>query len=1082
MATSTPTTPVYEPFEPMEVPYSHTLERPTCHQLKHIPMPEDGIDLLKRSHNMVNCTYLGHHPMNAPKSASEVATLTTRAQTKYSTHPSVLLCLPKLFGGHIMVVDESRTELLLVLPIQHIVFCAHPSSDTTVVALTVEKARLEPRLGPGPFKAPSAATSSSPSSQPGTAGAHSPAQSPVPPSSRSISPTQPSREAPAPQVEGGRAGANNSEDAAVDAKTNGVQGAVGDVANKVEETDVATKIEAQGQVNLDEAGSDEGEESDDGASNASGESTPSVPRSASSGVAVAAYCILFQFDTASTSNFALESVGVGFEALHAAAKIKQNHTDAPRHPLHFEASIAFGLGEQDKTSYIFCPFSKGVLKTREKHNRQIYLTLTQLTKHSAFEKICRIGIATPQLGFADLNGCEWLDIVSMEYPDDETCVVVAFWPASETVIDLPQVSGHSGSGAVDGTLAVTFIVEFTAIGLPRSLRTHFDVQLKILPENDRIWIQGKRQALSKQFELRLRSHAKRHGFVSYSQESFRELPTTAKASYLERLNAAMRQTLSDKSQGSAEDASAQKEEQIDGSGDAGAAVDGDDDSTSETPVMLVSGQGHVSSDVDDNVLAVWSSALSTWKTLSPARKLSLAIRGIPDSLRKDVWFRLSNAENPELEQQYPYLLKEQSECEGVIVWDLERTFPANPFFAEKGGEGQQLLYNLNLAYAVFDEEIGYVQGLSFISAVLLLHLPEEMAFLVFVRLMHGYGLRDLYKEGFENLSLRFDQLNQLLRDFVPEVATHFQEIGLETHMYASQWFLTLFATKFSLNFVYRVFDLFFAQGVVTLFQVALGLLRFCKKEIVAREFEDVLSFFRLELPRMLPTEADISAFFRNHVSKIKVTEKKLAKLEAQYFERKAQEAREQDPLQFLERENLKLKEAQQRLEVESNTLTQRLMTMQTQMSDQTHERDERIASLYLENERLRESLADYEPLKQEIDHVKSMYRAADAEVRQLHAEAAEREERHKAQLAFSQKEKGELQARLTKLEAIYDVDQHDSDRVQLQQTIHTLELELAKAKLEVVESNCRAQELEQQVLALKDETSRRRSGFSLFNR
>lgn len=41
-------------------------------------------------------------------------------------------------------------------------------------------------------------------------------------------------------------------------------------------------------------------------------------------------------------------------------------------------------------------------------------------------------------------------------------------------------------------------------------------------------------------------------------------------------------------------------------------------------------------------------------------------------------------------------------------------------------------------------------------------MPEEQAFCVLVRLMYGYGLRDLYKDGFENLYLRLYQLNSLM--------------------------------------------------------------------------------------------------------------------------------------------------------------------------------------------------------------------------------------------------------------------------------------------------------------------------------
>lgn len=43
-----------------------------------------------------------------------------------------------------------------------------------------------------------------------------------------------------------------------------------------------------------------------------------------------------------------------------------------------------------------------------------------------------------------------------------------------------------------------------------------------------------------------------------------------------------------------------------------------------------------------------------------------------------------------------------------------------------------------------------------------LQMPEEQAFCVLVKLMYDYGLRDLYKDRFDNLHMRFYQLNRLI--------------------------------------------------------------------------------------------------------------------------------------------------------------------------------------------------------------------------------------------------------------------------------------------------------------------------------
>ena len=46
---------------------------------------------------------------------------------------------------------------------------------------------------------------------------------------------------------------------------------------------------------------------------------------------------------------------------------------------------------------------------------------------------------------------------------------------------------------------------------------------------------------------------------------------------------------------------------------------------------------------------------------------------------------------------------------------------------------------------MYDSEIGYCQGQSFLIAALLLQMPEEQAFGVLVKVMHNLGLRDMFR-------------------------------------------------------------------------------------------------------------------------------------------------------------------------------------------------------------------------------------------------------------------------------------------------------------------------------------------------
>lgn len=162
---------------------------------------------------------------------------------------------------------------------------------------------------------------------------------------------------------------------------------------------------------------------------------------------------------------------------------------------------------------------------------------------------------------------------------------------------------------------------------------------------------------------------------------------------------------------------------------------------------------------------------------------------------------------------------------------------------------QESLLRICKAYSNYDPEVGYCQGLSFLVAALLLQMPEEQAFCVFVRIMYDYGLRVLYLNGMIETRCKFYQLSQLIDDHMPDLYIHFADLNIETQMFAAQWFLTLFTTKFPLNVVFRIIDLFLLEKMDVLFKISLALLKMSKPTLLALDFDGILKYFRVSLPK-----------------------------------------------------------------------------------------------------------------------------------------------------------------------------------------------------------------------------------------
>lgn len=138
---------------------------------------------------------------------------------------------------------------------------------------------------------------------------------------------------------------------------------------------------------------------------------------------------------------------------------------------------------------------------------------------------------------------------------------------------------------------------------------------------------------------------------------------------------------------------------------------------------------------------------------------------------------------------------------------------------------QDGLFGVCKAYALFDEPVGYAQGMNFLIMPLLFNMPEEEAFCLLVKLMNQYKLRDLFVEEMPGLHMHLYLFERLLEDFEPAVYCHLRRRGITPHLYATQWFLTLFAYRFPLQLVLRIYDLIFSEGLSAILKFGLVLMQ-----------------------------------------------------------------------------------------------------------------------------------------------------------------------------------------------------------------------------------------------------------------
>ncbi|XP_032884841.1 ecotropic viral integration site 5 protein homolog isoform X8 [Amblyraja radiata] len=472
------------------------------------------------------------------------------------------------------------------------------------------------------------------------------------------------------------------------------------------------------------------------------------------------------------------------------------------------------------------------------------------------------------------------------------------------------------------------------------------------------------------------------------------------------------------------------------------------------------------SHLEEDSWILWGRIVNEWDDVRKKKEKQmkeLVRKGIPHHFRAIVWQLLCNAQNMPIKDQYSDLLKMTSPCEKLIRRDIARTYPEHEFFKEKDSLGQEVLFNVMKAYSLVDREVGYCQGSAFIVGLLLMQMPEEEAFCVFVKLMQDYRLRELFKPSMAELGLCMYQFEWMIQEQLPELYVHFQSQNFHTSMYSSSWFLTIFLTSFPLPVATRLFDIFMSEGLEIVFRVGIAILQSNQAELMQLDMEGMLQHFQKVIPHQFDSGPDklIQTAYQ-----IKYNAKKMKKLEKEYTTIKNKEMEEQVEIKRLRTENRLLKQRIETLEKESASLADRLIQGQVTRAQEAEE-----------NYLIKRELTT---IKQQSDEASAKLEKAQNAFREL------QEQRHKCNPRYSedfvlQLETELVQARLREAETqcalkemqdkILDIEKRSSSLPD-EDNVARLQEELIGAKLREAEAIVSLKDLGQQVKDLDDHWQR----------
>ncbi|KAJ3365699.1 hypothetical protein GGF31_008453 [Allomyces arbusculus] len=193
--------------------------------------------------------------------------------------------------------------------------------------------------------------------------------------------------------------------------------------------------------------------------------------------------------------------------------------------------------------------------------------------------------------------------------------------------------------------------------------------------------------------------------------------------------------------------------------------------------------------------------------------------------------------------QLPMVFQGRKDTLDLIANDISRTFPALGVFQQPNGPLAEPLASVLEAFAVYRADMGYVQGMSYLAAMLLLNMDDYSAFATLCTMFrHRSGVLPVfYRLDLPLVAKYFSVFSTLLAQVSPGLAAHFDRIGLRPEFFLYEWFLSLFSKPLPLDMAARVWDLYFLDGDAALFRIAVALLRFHERQLVGLAFDECIS-------------------------------------------------------------------------------------------------------------------------------------------------------------------------------------------------------------------------------------------------
>jgi hypothetical protein len=197
------------------------------------------------------------------------------------------------------------------------------------------------------------------------------------------------------------------------------------------------------------------------------------------------------------------------------------------------------------------------------------------------------------------------------------------------------------------------------------------------------------------------------------------------------------------------------------------------------------------------------------------------------------------------------------EVQMIITNDIHRTFPEHGIYNDTNSKEYNELLNVLLTFACFRPDIGYIQGMSYIAALLLQYLSEADSFIVFANLLTSHFFSAFLRLDYDEVMKHFKIFEILFAQQLPNLYKTFHQKKIALEHFLLEWFITAFTRSFPISVSSRIWDCFLVEGEIFLHVAAVALLKYYEIQLENSAFDNCLAILSSNAQ-----EVDVSKLFQ----------------------------------------------------------------------------------------------------------------------------------------------------------------------------------------------------------------------------